>query len=372
MAVNDPNYRYATETWEADGIQYQYEIAFDGGYISQSDVVAYSVLIAPITEPDGTITYDRRPEVLTFISEAATTAQVEIHPTVPVGRRVIIHRSTDKSSPLVMYTNNSMLTKDNLDLANKQAIFAIAEIMDGLNEQGIALDTTVQQVVDLNQLANTVYNTVLNLLNASGIIGVKPLVWEFVGDGVSTDFPIPAADLPAPEFYDAYVDRLGQEPVKDFTILPASDLNQYSIRFTVPPAMGASGFVILRGSAKPYDGGAPITSLRMPVLTISTAYFVDKAAEFALLRATGAAATTVQIKGIAAGSDPKTTLGTGSYFSVAQRGTGVVTITADAGVTLVIPADCLPATRGVGSTISASCEDADTNSWVLSGDLAKA
>lgn len=374
MAVNDPNYRYAEATFEGDGATLQFTFAFDGGYIRQSDVVGYTVVIDPGTGlPDGTT---RTPVALTFVSEGPTNSTVSVATPIPVGTRLVIYRSTEKSKPLVAYANNSRLTNANLDLANKQAIFGIAEIMDGLNDSSLKLGQAVNEIIDTKTLVDYVYNQVIELLNASGIIGVKPLVWSFVGNGSDTDFPIAGADLNDASFYDAYVSRLGQEPVVDFVILPSdAGGNPYAIRFAAPPANGAVGFVILRGSAKPYAGGAPVTEqdLRSKMIGVSsTAYFVDKAAEFGVLRCTSSSDTLVTINAVAAGADPKVSMQTGSYFSATQRGSGQVTLAVDPGANLIVPAGCLPKTRGVNSTISAVCEDIDTNSWIVSGDLMKA
>lgn len=381
MDTTDPQFRYAMQSWDADGVRTQYDISFSGGYIRQQDVQAYSVLITPTTDPDGGLQYDHRVETLTFLTEGNSgppnnwkTATVQILPAVETGRRVFIYRNTQKSEPLVDYSDGSVLTKANLDLANDQAIFGIAEIVDGLAETNVTLGETVDVVIDTQALINEVYNQVIALLNSSGIIGVKPQVWDFTGaDGTETDFFLPGSDLPDPSFYDVYVARLGQEPTADFTIIPAADGQPYGIRLATPLGAGVKMFVVLRGSAKPYDGGAPITSLRTPVISIpSTAYFVDFASEFALLRATSSEAVLVTINSVALGADPKTNLGTGSYFSVTQRGSGQATIASDGTTILVIPAGCIAATRGAGSVISAICEDIDTNTWVISGDLAKA
>lgn len=367
MAVTDPNYRYAEQTFEADGVQFQYEIDFDGGYIHQSDVIAYSY----IPDENNLVLNDYRVEALTFISESGTSATVQISPTVAAGRRVVIKRNTDKTGPLVSYINNSMLTKANLDLANKQAIFAIAEILDSLMDGQIKINGAVQQIIDTTQITQDVYNTVIQLLNESGIIGVKPLVWHFVSAG-GTDFDLPGADLDAPSFFDVYVNRLGQEPTTDFTILvPADPGDPRTLRMTTPTAANDVVFVVLRGSAKPYDGGAPLTveDKRIKMIEVSgSTYFVDQDSEFALLRSTGAANATITVKAISS----LNTMKTGSYFSVSQRGTGPVTIAADPGVNLIIPAGCLAQTRALNCTLSLTCEDADTNSWIVSGDLAKA
>lgn len=370
MAINDPNYRYATQTWEADGVRTQYDIAFDGGYIRQSDVVAFSVLVDAGT---GLVT-DRQVHTLVFISENLEdgSATVRISPAVAAGRRVVIFRSTEKSTPLVDYQDGSILTEANLDLANKQAIFAIAEIMDGLNAASIDITHQVQEVIDLNALITSIYQTVLELLATGGIVSVAPRVWSFTGNGEDTDFPLVGADVADSGFYDTYVGRLGFEPATDYGIILGDTPADTVIRFTTPPADGIRCFTVLRGFAKPYTGPPPLTSLRIPIIDVDTTiHFIDKASEFALLRCTGTAETLLTVKEIPVAGDPLTKMGDGSYLSIMQKGDGQCTVDHDPTVTIDVPAGCLPKTRAVGSVISLTCQFGDGNLWVLSGDLAK-
>lgn len=136
MAVNDPMYRYAMQTFEADGVRTQYEISFDGGYIRQADVVAYSEAV----DPETGLNYDYTPHTLTFLSESVDpltewkVATVEIAPAVADGRILTIRRDTAKAAPIVNYESGSILTEKNLDLSNRQNVFAVAEIHDRLGE----------------------------------------------------------------------------------------------------------------------------------------------------------------------------------------------------------------------------------------------
>lgn len=140
MDSNDPNYRYATNTYTADGVTTDWQINFAGGYISQADVYAYSVLTTESGQDSDRVTH-----ALTFVSESGTNAVVRISPAVAVNRRIVIYRNTQKTESLVDYTDGSVITEDNLDLANKQATFNAAEFFDQMNE----VSDTAQRAYDI-------------------------------------------------------------------------------------------------------------------------------------------------------------------------------------------------------------------------------
>ena len=375
MAINDPNYRYATQTWEADGERTQYDIAFDGGYIRQSDVVAFSVLV----DPDTGLTTGRQIHPVVFLSESINTdtewktAQVQITPAIPAGRRVVIFRSTEKSAALVNYTNGSILTEKNLDLANDQSVFGIAEIMDGLNAARIDINAQVHEVIDMNQTIKELYEKIIELLAAGGIVSVTPRVWFGTGDGEGTDFPLVGADVDGSGFYDTYINGVGMEPGKDYAIIMGDTVADTLIRFTVPPADGVRWFTVLRGYAKPYAGPPPVVSLSTPVIDVpGPQYFIGKESEYALLRSLNDTEATFFVKEIPISGDPTSKLGDGSYVSIAQRGAAQVVIEPDnAEVQLIVPTGHKPCTRALNSVISITCEYGDGNAWIVSGDLAK-
>lgn len=372
MGVNDPNYRYATQTWEADGVRIDYDIAFDGGYIRQSDVVAFSVLV----DEDTGLTTDRQVHTLVFLSEEIDpvtewkTAQVRISPAVADGRRVVIFRSTEKSAALVNYTAGSILTEKNLDLANDQSVFGIAEIMDGLNAAQISIDQQVQEVIDMNVLIQEIYEQVLILLASGGIVSVQPQVFAFNGDGVETDFPLVGADVSDSGFYDTYVGGEGVEPDTDFTIITDGDPLNTIIRFTVPPGNLVRCFSVLRGFARPYTGPAPLTTLQIPIVTFAgTDLTLDRTShEFSIISCTSASDVELTIDALI--NDPDVDFRDGSYFSVEQTGDGFVEVVKPDGPAIKVPVGYLVRPRGKYSMITLTCEDADTNTWVASGDLA--
>lgn len=384
MAINDPTYRYATQTWEADGVRTQYDIAFTGGYLYQADVVAFSVAVDPAT---GLVT-DRVSHTVVFLSESVDangwkTAQVEITPAVAAGRRVVIYRSTEKKSPLVKYLDGSVLTHANLDLANKQNVFGIAEIMDGLNQAGIDINEQISQVIDMNQLIESIYTTVLQLLAQGGIVVAEPRVWFGTGnvDG-DTDFPVVGADVSFSGMYDVYVAGLGLIPEEDYTVLTGLDPADSVLRFTTAPGNGVEWFAVLRGYAStPLAGGGggtiggvdgePVAnSLRIKIINNAlTSYFADANTERGLVRCTNVAANTITIKLI---PTTGTRMGSGSYFNAEQVDTGQVTITVESGGEILVPPGYVAKTRAQHSVISATCVDPDANVWLVSGDLALA
>ena len=99
-----------------------------------------------------------------------------------------------------------------------------------------------------------------------------------------------------------------------------------------------------------------------------TTYTVDKSSEFALLRTTNVNPCLLTLR---ANQGDLFDMADGSYFSVVQRGDGQARIVADTDVTLVIPDGFLPYTRAKNSVISAVCEYAEGDTWILSGDLAE-
>lgn len=376
MAINDPNYRYATQTWEADGVRTDYEIAFDGGYIRQSDVVAFSVAV----DPETGLATDRTSHVLTFVNEEIDpetewkTATVRITPAVPAGRRVVIYRSTEKSRGLVNFTARSIITEKNLDLMNDQAIFGIAEIMDGLQAARLDIDAQVQEVIDLNELTRHIYQQVLDLLASGGIVSVQPRVWrgEWSGDtATDLEFPLVGADVDTAGFYDTYVNGVGMEPDVDYEIIVGDTPADTRIRFTNLPAAGSDWFTVLRGYARPYTGPQPLVQadLRLRIRqSAASVYFLSPADEYGLVQCTASGGCAVEVPELqAVGSQ----LGTGSYLSIVQQGGPVTVYPGSGAVTIDVAADCAMATRGVGSVITLTCLDGDTNRWLLSGDLAK-
>lgn len=370
MPIGDPELRYATFTQEVNGVQTDFEVSFIGGYINPAHVKAFSVLVDPVTG----LTTDRQVHATEIIASDVDSSTVRVAPAIESGRTLVIYRDTTKTAMLVNYTDGTVLTKANLDLANRQLLLLVQEILDGVNRESLTVSDAVTTVIDLTVLVNQIYQDVLELLAAGGIVSVEPRVWTGVGDGETAEFVIAGADVEGSGFYDTYVSGLGLRPSEEYTVNVLDPVSTSRLVFTTPPADGAVWFTVLRGYAKPYTGTAPVTSLRIPVIQFAgTTYFAGLESEFALLDCSNAAAVTVNVKEIPSGGDASSKLGSGSYFSATQSGAGQVTFAPEtAEVTLVVPAGLLPKTRAEGSTITATCKYGDGNTWLISGDLALA
>ncbi len=373
MAVPDPQLRYATDVFDADGVTTDWQISFTGGYINPSHVYAMSGLLGEETQ----LLTDRTPHTVEVLSEDDDASTVRVSPAVAAGRKLYIYRSTPVQQMLVDYVNGSIISKTNLNLSNDQLLKIIQEMFDSLNIATLSIDQQVGVIVDLNEIIQNIYKQVTELLSAGGIVSVAPRVWSgaWTGDQEEDDqFLIPGADVTQAGFYDVYVNGLGLEPTVDYEIIVnASNLAESAIRFAEVPAPGSIWFAVLRGYAKPYTGPQPVTALglRLKVVeAVGPTFYADKAVEFGFIRCTNEAGCEVRVNAIPAVGDAEVKMGAGSHFSIAQKG-GPVIVTADPGVVIDIPGGCLAQTRAVNSVISLTCEDADTNTWTLSGDLAK-
>lgn len=109
---------YATQTFNTDGVETNFEINFQGGYIDKSHVYAYHT------------------DALDVITAIPLTAAnwvgpntVQVTPALAAGS-ITIYRDTPKGSPLVLFNDGVPLSKANIDKAYKQALFASAEVND--------------------------------------------------------------------------------------------------------------------------------------------------------------------------------------------------------------------------------------------------
>ncbi|WWO60261.1 tail adaptor protein [Xanthomonas phage SB3] len=372
MANTDPAVRYATNTWEVDGTLDQFEISFAGGYIRQADVYAFSVVV----DPETGLGHKRIDHPVTFLSESGLKATVKVASLPMEARRLVIYRASERAKLLVQFLNDSVLTKANLDLNSRQMLFNIQEIVDGLEASNILINEQVQQVIDINKLTQEIYNNVIQILEAGGIVSVNPRTWngewsvaeDTVGD---SDFEMPGADVEGAGFYDTYINGVGMEPDVDYEVILDPDPTQpATIRFKKTDwPDGTKWFTVLRGYAKPYTGPPPVTTLAYPVIYADTAiHFVDKADAFAVVALTNAAAVTATVKLIP--EAPGSKIETGTFVTLVQRG-GQITVNADPGVTLWVPGGTTAKSRALNSAISLTCINADANIWLVSGDIAK-
>ena len=372
MAVPNPQLRYATDVFDANGVTTDWQISFTGGYIDPSHVYAMSGILDEETQ----LLTDRTPHTVEVLAEDDDSSTVRIEPAVANGRTLYIYRSTPVQQMLVDYVNGSIISKTNLNLSNEQLLKIIQEMFDSLNIATLSIDQQIGVVVDLNKIITEIYMEVLALLASGGIVSVAPRVWSgaWVGDQAEDDeFVMAGADVTGAGFYDVYVNGIGMQPDVDYQVTIDDNTAQSSIRFAEVPAEGSIWFAVLRGYAKPYTGPAPITQadLRVPIIeVVGPSYYADKGSEYALLRCVYASGCVVEVNPIPEVGNGETKMGAGSYFSIQQRG-GPVTVVPAAGVTIEVPAGCAAQARGLNSVISLTCIDGDTNTWVLSGDLAK-
>lgn len=372
MAFPDPQLRYATDVFDADGTETDWQISFSGGYINPDHVYAMSGIL---DVPTGQLT-DRTSHTVEVLSEDDDSSWVRVSPAVGAGRKLYIYRSTPVQQMLVDYVNGSIVSKANLNLSNDQLLKIIQEMFDSLNIATLSIDQQVGVVVDLSAIIQSIYTQVLELLAAGGIVSVAPRVWSGAWeDDTVTDaeFLMPGADVSGAGFYDVYVNGAGLQPDVDYEVILDDDVQFSRIRFETIPEEGSIWFAVLRGYAKPYTGPTPITQtdLRVRIIEVAGAvYYAAKPAEYALLRCTNVSGCEVTVNAIPPVGDSETKLGSGSYFSVQQKA-GPVTVVAADGVVIEIPAGCIAATRGLNCVLTLTCADGDTNTWVLSGDLAK-
>lgn len=366
--ISDPSFRFATNVFDADGTDRVYDISFQLGYIDGEYVVAMS----GVEDPDTKLLTDIKSHVVSF-TDVPPGNRVKVSPVPEAGRKLVIFRQTDIGKLLVRFQDGKLQTGRNLDLNSTQLIMAIQEILDGLRNNNLIVEQQIGTVVDLNKIITEIYQEVIKLIESGGIVSVEPRTWSGVYDPENpdrTDWEIPGADVSGAGFYDTYLNGVGLEPEIGYTIiLPTEDDPRALLRLAVPLKPGWSWFTTLRGYAKPYTGPTPITTLAFPVTTVSaTRVFLGKPEEFALVRCTSDEPVIATVKLIPATGGQ---LVSGSWMNLTARGAGQITIEADPGVTLAIPAGLAPKTRARNSTISLTCEDADTNVWLVAGDLAK-
>lgn len=370
MAVPDPQLRYATDVFDANGVTTDWQISFTGGYIDPSHVYAMSGILDEETQ----LLTDRTSHSVEVLSEDENSSTVRVGPAVAAGRKLYIYRSTPVQQMLVDYVNGSIISKTNLNLSNDQLLKIIQEMFDSMNIATLTIDQQIGVVMDLNKLITEIYKEVLELLAAGGIVSVTPRTWSGTWAGAQEtdeEWELVGADVEDAGFYDTYVNGYGLDPEKDFEIILGATPADTKIRFKTVPAPGSKWFTVLRGYARPYTGPKPITQADLRVRIVESdgpVFYPDVDSEYGLVRCNDPTATEVRLEEIPAVADTK--LGDGSYMSFVQKG-GPVTIVPAPGVVLNVPAGCAPKTRGLHSTITITCEFADGNAWLLSGDLAK-
>lgn len=108
---------YSINDFPGNGSRTTFEVSFAGGYISRSHISARIFKDIDKTFVDTTFTW-------------VNDYTIQVTPAVPTGYTLRVYRSTPVVSPLVNYSDGALLNETNLDVANKQAIFAAAEAVD--------------------------------------------------------------------------------------------------------------------------------------------------------------------------------------------------------------------------------------------------
>jgi hypothetical protein len=225
---------------------------------------------------------------------------------------------------------------------------------------------------------------VMNLRSALNLIeeggggagsGVSPLKFDFLGDGVTTDFQMVGAQVDDPVFYDVVMeltsgdrDFVAVEPAQDFIIVPGAVSTERYIRFLVAPGNDIEGFIVMRGYARAASTEY-VVSLDIPTFTIAgTTELVSGTHSHGRLLCTNAGGCELSIRENTGSATLD--MATGDYFTAVQLGPLPVEIVGETvDVTIVPPTGFQAKTRAVGASISAVQDDFDTNTWHLSGDL---
>lgn len=120
--IIDLGYRYACNRFPGDGVETGFEINFAGGYLRPEHVAGF------LKDPDNNV--EEPLSVSGRTLEVFGPNQVRVTPAVPDGITLVVRRNTPKDLPMLDYNDGAILNDVNLNTSNKQAIFAIAEMVD--------------------------------------------------------------------------------------------------------------------------------------------------------------------------------------------------------------------------------------------------
>jgi hypothetical protein len=127
-----------------DGATTLYTFNFAGGYIAKSDVRGYIYNPATGTASALTIT----------AGMWQTDSQIKLASPVPTGQYIVLYRDTQKSTPLVDFTNGAVLNEQNLDKMAQQGIFVAAEMADRFDLLNDGSVLAIQQAATAITTAN--------------------------------------------------------------------------------------------------------------------------------------------------------------------------------------------------------------------------
>lgn len=135
--IRTPGYRYSQSWHTGDGSTVLWNFSFAGvnpGYIQQDHVKVYAVL-------------NGERVAVPFTWE--TSSRIRVEPAIAAGVTFVIARETPKDAPLVDFINGALLTERNLDMQARQAIYAVAEMVDDFSEIRDDIEQLAAEAVDV-------------------------------------------------------------------------------------------------------------------------------------------------------------------------------------------------------------------------------
>lgn len=133
--------------WDGDGNAARvFEINFQGGYINQADVKSFMVNKTTQVRTDLTVKFTG--------SNTVTLSQA-----VPTTHQVTIYRDTNKTAPLASFADGAIITALNLDRNAKQAVFAVAEMVDRFDSVTATAEDAIATAYSALEKANTAIST---------------------------------------------------------------------------------------------------------------------------------------------------------------------------------------------------------------------
>ena len=174
-----------------DGGTDTFEVNFSGGYINAAHV-------------KGTYTDPTTQETTPLALELVGKNTFRVTPVPPAGTTVTIFRDTPKETPLLSFVDGAIITAPNLDRNAKQAIFAIAEILDRYNisisEQEeilrrlLVLEGNQEWVIGLKEYFENIMDDLTNLKS-------RTFIYTAVGGETSFPVDLDGAVLAVPAIY---------------------------------------------------------------------------------------------------------------------------------------------------------------------------
>lgn len=142
----EENYK-TMHVWDGDGNASRvFEINFQGGYINQADVKSFMVNKTTQARTDLTVKF-------------TGTNTVTLSQAVPVTHQVTIYRDTNKTAPLAAFADGAIITALNLDRNAKQAVFAVAEMVDRFDSVTATAQDAIATAYSALDKANTAIST---------------------------------------------------------------------------------------------------------------------------------------------------------------------------------------------------------------------